>query len=92
MDVKIYKPSKNAMQSGRAKTENWILEYETETPRDNEPLMGWISSEDTLNQVQLKFKSQEDAVSFANKKNWNYVVLPEQKRRVKPRNYTDNFK
>ncbi len=90
--VRIYKPAKTAMQSGRAKTGSWILEYETETPREPEALMGWTSSGDTLNQVQLKFDSQEQAVAFAEDKGWQYTVAAECERRVQPRNYGDNFR
>lgn len=92
MNVKIYQPSKNVMQSGRAKTQSWILEYEPETPRTPEPLMGWTSSGDTLGQVRLKFRTRKDAESFAKEKGWDYTVLPAHKRQLKPRNYTDNFK
>ena len=92
MDVKIYKPSKSAMQSGRAIRDSWVLEYETKSSRQAEPLMGWTASSDTLNQVRLKFKSCDDAVSFAKENGWEYTVLPEHNRRVKPRNYGDNFK
>src|SRR5262245_24311125 len=92
MNVKIYKPSKTAMQSGHGKTEDWVLEYETETPRRPEALMGWTASGDTLNQVKLKFASMEDAVAFATRKGWAYTVLPPRGRKVKPRNYADNFR
>lgn len=93
MDVRIYKPSKNAMQSGRAKAEGrWILEYETETRRLPDPLMGWNSCGDTLNQVRLNFASVEEAVAFAQKKGWGYTVQSPHERRVRPRNYVDNFK
>ena len=64
MQVRIYQPAKTAMSSGRAKTQAWILEYEIETPRRPEPLMGWTSSGDTLNQVKLSFPTREDAVAF----------------------------
>jgi len=92
MDVTIYKPSKSAMQSGRGKNDDWVLEYETNSKRQAEPLMGWTESGDTLNQVKLKFKTSEDAVAFAEDKGWSYAVQPEQTRRIKPRNYGDNFK
>ncbi len=92
LHVKIYKPSRSAMQSGRAKTESWVLEYETETPRVPDPLMGWVSSEDTLNQVKLRFESMERAVEYANKKGWVFTVLPPHGRKITPRNYADNFK
>lgn len=92
MEVRIYQPSKNAMQSGRAKTEKWVLEYELETRRDPEPLMGWVSSGDTNSQVRLSFASAEEAVKFAQGKGWGYVVQPSHARRVVPRNYVDNFR
>lgn len=92
MNVRIYRPSKTAMQSGRAKSNRWTLEYEIETPRRPEPLMGWISSGDTLNQVQLHFDSKEEAIAFAERKGWNYSVSEPHERRVRPRNYADNFR
>jgi hypothetical protein len=92
MNVKIFKPSKSAMQSGHGKGEDWLLEYESETARKPEALMGWTESGDTLNQVSLKFVSLEDAVAFATRKGWNYTVLPPRSRKVKPRNYGDNFR
>ncbi|MDH5723073.1 MAG: ETC complex I subunit [Alphaproteobacteria bacterium] len=92
MKVKIYKPSKNVMQSGRAKLNAWVLEYERDCKRDPETLMGWTSSSDTLNQVRLKFKTLEDAEAYAKEKSWDYEVMPAHKRVVRPRNYGDNFK
>lgn len=92
MNVKIYRPSRNTMQSGRGKTADWVLEYELSAARGPESLMGWTSAGDTLNQVKLKFATEEDAVRFAQSKGWHYVVLPPQERRVVPRNYVDNFK
>lgn len=92
MRVRIYQPSKTAMQSGRAKTQSWVLEYEIETPRRPEPLMGWISSGDTLNQVKLRFPTQEEAVAFAERNGWSYDIATAQERRVLPKNYADNFR
>lgn len=91
MNVRIYKPSKSAMQSGRGKTQKWHLEYETETARAPEPLMGWVSSGDTLNQVVLKFDTQKDAIAYAEKRDWSYTVTEPHTKKVKPRNYADNF-
>ncbi len=91
-DVKIYKPSINVMQSGRGRSSGWVLEYETKTSREIEPLMGWTSSKDTLNQVEIDFATRADAIAFAQKKGWNYTLLAENTRRLKPRSYSDNFK
>jgi hypothetical protein len=92
MQARIYRRSKTAMQSGRGKTHSWVLEYEPATPRRPEPLMGWVASGDTLNQVQLTFPTKEEAITFAERKGIAYSVLPEHERRVVPRNYADNFR
>jgi hypothetical protein len=92
MKARIYKPAKNAMQSGRANTEAWVLEYELETPRRPEPIMGWVASEDTLNQVRMKFLTKEAAIAFAEKEGLAYAVIEPHERKVKPQSYIDNFK
>ncbi|MFP4314530.1 MAG: ETC complex I subunit [Alphaproteobacteria bacterium] len=89
--AKIYKPCKTAMQSGHGKTDKWVLEYERPHKIGPEPLMGWTSSEDTFNQVSLKFETLEQAVARAEKEGFDYTVVPSHQRRVKPRNYGDNF-
>ena len=42
--ARIYRPAKTAMQSGRAQSRKWILEYEQATPRRPDRLMGWTSA------------------------------------------------
>ena len=92
MKVRIYKPSRNAMQSGQAATEQWVLECEPKTPRTPEPLMGWTSANDTLDQVRVKFDSKEAAVAFAEEKGWTFSVAAAHARKVTPRSYLDNFR
>ncbi|MGH7035921.1 MAG: ETC complex I subunit, partial [Stellaceae bacterium] len=72
--ARIYRPSKTAMQSGRANTRKWILDYEIASPRAPDPLMGWASAGDTLNHVDLRFKTIEAAIAFAKKHGLDYVV------------------
>ena len=90
--ARIYKPSKTAMQSGRAKTQGWVLEYEGRPNKRPEPLMGWTQSEDTLHQVRLSFKTLEDAERYAESKGIYYQIQHGAERKPKPRNYGDNFK
>ncbi len=91
MQVRIYRPSKNTMQSGRALTGHWVLEYALETARRPEPLMGWISSGDTDNEVQLQFPTREEAIAFAKKNGWTADVEDAQDRIVVPRNYATYY-
>jgi hypothetical protein len=90
--ARILRPAKTAMQSGRAGTRRWVLEYEPATPREPDPLMGWASAGDTLNQVRLKFETLDEAKQFAEKKGLDYVVVEPQERTFKPKNYADNFR
>ncbi len=92
MTVRIYKPSKSATQSGRARAEDWVVEYENDASLGVEPLMGWSSSESTEGQVRLNFDTQDDAIEYAKRKGLAYTLFAEQERKIKPRNYTDNFK
>jgi len=80
------------MQSGRGKGGDWVLEYDLPTARVPESLMGWTASGDTLNQVKLGFDTAEDAVAYAQKNGLDYIVDTTHERRVKPRNYGDNFR
>ncbi|HEY3919217.1 MAG TPA: ETC complex I subunit [Stellaceae bacterium] len=90
--ARIYRPAKTAMQSGKAGTRRWVLEYEPATPREPDPLMGWSSARDTLNQVRLKFATLEEAKQFAEKRGLDYAVVEPQEPRFKPKNYADNFR
>ena len=90
--ARIFRPAKTAMQSGRALTQRWVLEYEPATPRAPDPLMGWSSARDTLNQVRLRFATLDEAKQFAAKHGIDYSVETPHERRFKPKNYADNFR
>ena len=89
--ARIYWPSKSAMQSGRAQRK-WLLDYEPATRRDPDPLMGWSSARDTLNQVQLRFDTLDEAVAFAKKHGLDYTVIEPHQRLFKPKSYAENFR
>jgi hypothetical protein len=90
--ARIYRPAKTAMQSGRAKTRKWVLDYEQATPRRPDPLMGWTSAADTLNQVQLRFDTLDEAIAFAGKHGLQYAVIEPHERSLKAKAYADNFR
>ena len=90
--ARIYRPPRNAMQSGRAQTRKWVLEYEPATRREPDPLMGWTSVRDTLNEVRLRFDSREEAVAFAEKHGLDFTVIEPQDRIERPKSYADNFR
>jgi hypothetical protein len=90
--ARIYRPAKTAMQSGRAGTRRWVLEYEPATPREPDPLMGWSSAQDTLNQVRLRFATLEEATQFAQKHGVEFVVVEPRQAQFKPKSYADNFR
>jgi hypothetical protein len=92
MPVRIYKPARNAMQSGKGKSQDWVLEFEPETPRGRDPLMGWTSSGDTRQQLKLFFPTSQEAVAYAEREGLAYTVAPEAPVRLQKKSYSDNFK
>ena len=92
MTAKIYRPARTAMQSGVAKTKDWLLEFEQEQPRSIEPLMGWTSSEDMRQQVKLRFATREEAVAYAERNGIPYQVFEPKDASPKVLSYSDNFK
>ena len=88
--AKIYIPAKTAMQSGRGKLKNWVLEFITKDPSIN-PLMGWETSTDTLEEVTLKFSTKDQAIEYAKKNNISYKVIEPKKKEFVIKSYADNF-
>ncbi|MEM6414818.1 MAG: ETC complex I subunit [Pseudomonadota bacterium] len=90
--ARIFQPSKTAMQSGKAKTKNWILEFEAQSARRIDPLMGWTSGADTAaGQLRLTFETLEAAVEYVESKNIPYQILEKRSVEPKPKSYADNF-
>ncbi len=91
--VRIYRPAKNAMQSGRANTRHWVLEFEPSDRKEPDPLMGWNGSRDTQSQVRIRFDSKEQAVAHAEREGYAYTVIEDKPVKApKPKNYADNFR
>lgn len=93
MPVRIYQPARNAMQSGTARTREWVLEFPPADPREIDPLMGWTSSADTQSQVQLRFETRKQAEDYARDNGLDFVVQEPHRRAVniRPRGYGENF-
>jgi hypothetical protein len=91
MLARIYRPSKTAMQSGKAKTKDWLLEFEPSSAKLPDPLMGWAQSRDMNGQVRLSFETREEAVTYAQGHGIPFQVIepPVVKRVIKA--YADNF-
>lgn len=89
--VRIYRPSASPLQGGRTRPV-WVVEFEPQQPSDIEPLMGWTSSHDPLQQVRLTFPSREQAMAFAERQGWPYTVSEPHARKVRSRPYADNFR
>jgi hypothetical protein len=92
MPARIYKPSRSAMQSGKGKSQSWVLEFEAEAPRTADPLMGWTSASETATQVKLTFETSEAAEAYARSKGIAYIIQPEAPVRTTKKSYSDNFK
>ena len=91
MTARIFKPAKNAMQSGRAQTRQWQLDYEPEQPRAVEPLMGWTSSGDMKQQLRLQFDTKDEAIAYCERNGIAYQVFESSPLRRQRISYSDNF-
>lgn len=93
MRARIYKPARTAMQSGVAKTKQWVLDYIPDTAREIDPLMGWTGSSDTQQQVKLRFESKEAALAYAQANGIDAEVTDPKSRQknIRPGGYGENF-
>lgn len=90
--ARIYQIPKNAMQSGKARTHSWMLEFERTDAQRPDPLMGWAGSSDTRTQVKLGFPSAEAAKAYADRHGIDAHVVPAPERKLKLQAYADNFR
>ncbi|RYY46370.1 MAG: ETC complex I subunit [Sphingomonadales bacterium] len=90
--ARIHQRVKNAMQSGRARTDSWILEFEPQRAQAPDPLTGWAGGGDTSNQVRIGFDSLEAAKAYATREGYAYHVVPAPERKLKLQTYADNFR
>jgi hypothetical protein len=92
MSARIYSPAKTAMQSGKAKTGYWVLEFEPAKPRKIEPLMGYTSSSDMKSQVRLTFETRAEAEAYAKANGITFRVEEPKEARRRQISYSDNFR
>ena len=92
MRARIYQPPRNAMQSGRAGSHEWMLDYEMAERSVADPLMGWNGSTDTQAQVRLRFPTKEEAVAYATRNGITYDLELPIVRKIRQKAYADNFK
>ena len=92
MSARIYQRPKNAMQSGKARIDEWTLEFAPAEAKLPDPLMGWAGSGDTQAQVQLSFASSAEALAYARKYGIAAQVHITPPRRLKLQTYADNFR
>ena len=84
MTIKIYKPSKTAMQSGLGKTKKWLAEYISDVDNVKDSLMGWNSSLDTQSQIKVFFDTKEQAVQWAKKNSYQFYIEEPKVKIIKP--------
>ena len=80
------------MQSGRAKYNKWILKISDSKNQTKDTMMGWNGGSNTTSQIQLQFKTKEDAINYAKSNDLDYEVLETSERKVISKSYADNFK
>ncbi|KGF70233.1 ETC complex I subunit [Hoeflea sp. BAL378] len=92
MTARIYRPAKTAMQSGKAKCQDWVLEFEPEKPRAIDPMMGYTSSADMNSQIHLRFETRDAAVAYAVRNGLAFRVIEPKESKRRRVAYADNFR
>ena len=92
MAARIFQRSKNAMQSGRARTDQWVLEFESRRAKRADPLTGWSGGAETQEQVSLSFPTLDAARRYAERHGIDYHVVPPAEPKLKLQSYADNFR
>lgn len=90
--ARIFQRSKNATQSGRARTDLWVLEFLPDTPTPVDPLTGWNGLADTRAEVRLTFPTLAAAQAYAAKHGIDAHVVPAPQPKLKLQAYADNFR
>ncbi len=89
--VRIFRQNKTAMQSGRAGTAEWLVQFEVEPVRIIDGDMQWRSSTDTHRQLRMSFPSLAEAEYWAKQAGHSYRILESHDRKIKPKAYANNF-
>lgn len=92
MLARIYRPAPSATQSGIARSQQWVLEFEPETAKKIDPLMGWTSSGDMRGQVKLRFDTKEAAAEYAKAHGIPFRIAEPKQTKPKLKAYADNFR
>ena len=92
MPARISQRSKNAMQSGRARAEEWVLEFESGRRKRPDPLTGWAGGAETQEQVRLTFPTLDAAKAYAERQNVAYHLVRPEPVKLKLQAYADNFR
>lgn len=87
----IYRPARNVMQSGRAQTHKWLIQFNSDVSRWENPVMGWTSSRDPIQALNLKFTTKDEAIKYAQDQGWAFEVKEDEEVPLRPKSYADNF-
>ncbi len=89
--ARIFQPAKTAVQSGRFKTRQWLVEMEPTSRKEADRLIGWIGSDDTDQQLRLSFPTKDAAIAYCERQGLTYSVYEPRQRVVRPKSYAENF-
>ena len=90
--ARIIEEQRKTTQSGRAQQGLWTLEFERQEPQRPDPLTGWNGSGDTKTQIRLRFNSKEEALAYAQRKDFEVHLVPAAPVTMKIQAYADNFR
>ena len=89
--AKAYKNSTSSTQSGKKRTDYWVLEPLYRKSYVTDDLMGWSGGSDIKNQIKLKFSSLNDLERYAERNKISLEIIKPKEKKVIIKSYADNF-
>ncbi|ODV89341.1 hypothetical protein CANCADRAFT_3970 [Tortispora caseinolytica NRRL Y-17796] len=90
---RIYQETKSATQSGTWRTQPWKIDFDVDghNHRWENDMIGWQSTADVVQALELKFKTEEQAINFAESQGWTYSITPKEPQIYRKKEYANNF-
>ena len=89
--AKAYKNSTSSTQSGKKRTDHWVLEPIFTQNSVKDDLIGWSGGNDIKKQIKLKFSSINELERYAEKNKILLEIIEPKEKKIIIKSYADNF-
>ncbi|HEX8445165.1 MAG TPA: NADH dehydrogenase ubiquinone Fe-S protein 4 [Sphingomonas sp.] len=88
----LYQQPKNGQQGGRARGQQWVLDFRSDRAQRPDPLTGWTGGAETQSQIDMLFPTLDSAIAHCEREGIAYTVAPPNRTKLKIQSYAENFR